>query len=285
MMEPQRLEQLGLTIRDSDVGPEAELELQAQLMNPLTRQMLDKVVFALVGERLIAIEPPEFIGLPPINAASVQRGSEIESQLADAFNENILHVQRRSKELQALGVSPKVDHRTLALSVDLSAEGHSFTIQSDKRGNFRLTRAVKGSEVLQISGSDQFELSEFRDQRALGGYLLAMVGGAPAGPDPTTPRASGSLNYGALVKAFGKSAVIPPTTAVELVVPISVNGAKYRFAAARVEGELFRGLLAGPAGKVWSDRFELSSFPGIAATVAKALGVDEAAVQVSAEEA
>ena len=44
---------------------------------------------------------------------------------------------------------------------------------------------------------------------------------------------------------------------------LEVDGERYRFAAARVAGRTFRGLLAGPTGKVWADRFELEDFPGV----------------------
>lgn len=282
-MDPKRLEQLGMTVRDSDVGPEAELELQSQLANPLARTFIDKVVFAVVGERLVAIEPPEFIGLQPIHLGSVQKGAEVESQITDAFNENILQIQRRSKELQTLGIAPRLDPRSLTLTAELAAQGHAFLIQADRRGNFRLIRAQKGTEPITVSGEAQFELSEFRDQGALGGYLLALVGETAAAPAPLVPQVPAPLMLAQLLQAFGKGAVIPPTSAVELVVPVTVNGQQYRFAAARVAGDTFRGLLAGKAGKVWSDRFELTSFPGIATVIARALKVEVSEVKLGGE--
>ena len=54
------------------------------------------------------------------------------------------------------------------------------------------------------------------------------------------------------------------------------GGTRYRFVAAREMGTRFRGRLIGPGGDVWSDRFELSDFPGTSRVVALALGAKEA---------
>jgi hypothetical protein len=47
-----------------------------------------------------------------------------------------------------------------------------------------------------------------------------------------------------------------------------------------VQGRTFRGLLAGAKGKVWADRFELDTFPGIRALVADVMKVKLDDVQV-----
>jgi hypothetical protein len=59
-----------------------------------------------------------------------------------------------------------------------------------------------------------------------------------------------------------------------------VKGEIYRFAAARVQGRTFRGLLAGTKGKVWAERFELDGFPGIVQLVADLFQVPSEAVQL-----
>ena len=59
----------------------------------------------------------------------------------------------------------------------------------------------------------------------------------------------------------------------DLDVSTALLGVRYRFAAARLAGRTFRGLLAGPQGKLWAERFELEDFPGVALLVADALGV------------
>ena len=48
-------------------------------------------------------------------------------------------------------------------------------------------------------------------------------------------------------------------------------------------GLMFRGLLAGPKGKLWAERFELDQFNGPAKLLARALGVDESKVKFPSE--
>ena len=72
------------------------------------------------------------------------------------------------------------------------------------------------------------------------------------------------IGYGELAERFGPAARVPATSALELVSDFSVRGERYRFVAARVRGRTFRGLLAGPDGKMWADHFELEDFPGVA---------------------
>ncbi len=61
---------------------------------------------------------------------------------------------------------------------------------------------------------------------------------------------------------------------------LEVGGRPYRFAAARVAGRTFRGLLAGAQGKVWAERFELDDFPGVVPLVADLLKVPAQAVKL-----
>jgi len=61
---------------------------------------------------------------------------------------------------------------------------------------------------------------------------------------------------------------------------LQVQGKTYRFAATRVAGRTFRGLLAGAQGKLWAERFELEDFPGVVRLVADLLKVSPRSVKV-----
>ena len=71
--------------------------------------------------------------------------------------------------------------------------------------------------------------------------------------------------------------VTPPLAAVLRAERHQLNE---RFAAARVVGRTFRGLLAGGQGKVWAERFDLGEFPGVVPLVARLLRVPATAVKV-----
>jgi hypothetical protein len=275
------LEKLGLTATQKGQTLEARLEFSSsQLLNPLTRRFIDEVRLTVVGDRLIVIEPPELVGTPPLTINELGNATDIETRLVNGLNEHIYHLQRRSAELQTLGLTPHVDPETLQLSSTVTAGDYVFLISSDKRGNFRVASASRGELELTVSASQAFELSEFRQPGALADYLLALFGDVPA-RTPAAPAGAPSLvRFGELARAFGDAALLPPRTALELLVEVRVDGEPYRFAAARVHGRTFRGLLAGAKGKVWAERFDVDQFEGVQALVSRVLSVPTERVQL-----
>lgn len=272
-MDSSRLEQLGLTVEEGT----ATLELSSALVNPVTRQAIEQVTFDVVGDKLLPSAPPEVVGLAPILVNAVSDSTDIESLISDSFNEAVFHLQRRSSELQVLGLSPVVDPESLVLTAELTEGPVAFTLESDRLGNFRVARAEKDGQALRGAGADTFELSEFRERVALAGYLEALFGETPRAQPA---QGTGIVRFSELVEAFGADAVVPPSSSVELLAMLEVKGRPYRFAAARVAGRTFRGLLAGGQGKVWAGRFNLNEFPGIVRLVAKLLDVPPEAVKL-----
>lgn len=288
-MDTSRLQQMGLAVSESDagLGPEVELVLGVPLTNPLTRASIDRVKLTVSGERLIAIDPPELVGLAPLMLAGVTVSGQLEEQLNQSYNEHLHHLQRRSEELQSLGLAPHVNPNTLQLGTEVMLGDLSFALVADKRGKFRVSRATRGGQPLEGSFGQVFELSEFRERQALAGYLQALViddagdsGASGAGTRKAEPRER-EVFYDELLERFGKGTRVPPLSAVECLMVLQVRGIPYRFAAARVSGRTFRGLLAGPQGKVWAERFELEDFPGVRELVAASLHVPVGAVEVA----
>ena len=289
----EQLVDLGFSVSSS--GDEVELvaDLLAPIANPISRRFIERATFRLQDERLVAMEPPELAGLPPISVSDVTRLSEFEARLQGAFDEAVLRIQRRGAELQALGLQPRVDPRSLQLSAELAANGLELYIGADKQGNFRVLRARRGETELPLPARNAFELSEFRDLHALAMFLEALLTDeerepGEGGSAPSTSRGEaamqaapvGALALDDLASRFGGRAVVPVRTPVEIVVDLAVGRDVYRFAASRVVGRTFRGLLAGPRGKVWADRFELDAFRGVVSLAAEQLEVSESEVEV-----
>jgi hypothetical protein len=302
-MDRALLEDLGLSVKDAEGVIEAELELTSgQAVNPLTRQFISKAQFTVVGDRLITIFPAELVGMPPITLSHVSRAAALEDILVKCLNEAIMHVQRRSEQLTALGLTPRVDPNSLQLSAELKVPPFHFTIGTDRLGNFRVTRAINDGVEMTTTSAHGFELSEFRARGALESYLLAMFGESRPPPPQRTqtpapkPKRDNDIDtepmsesaappdqplyFKDLVAAFGPSATVPGRSQVEVLIELKVGNDHFRFAAARVSGKTFRGLLAGAQGKLWADRFELQDFPGIKQLLAKLLGVPESRIEV-----
>jgi len=98
---------------------------------------------------------------------------------------------------------------------------------------------------------------------------------APAAAAPgveAMPAPRNAVTLAGLATAFGSEVALAPNAAVELVQEFQYAGTRYRFLAVREMGTTFKGRLIGPGGDVWSDRFDLATFPGTHRVVALALG-------------
>ncbi len=284
-MDRAFLEGLGLKVADTDGVVEAELELASGLaLNPLTRQVISSVSFTVMGDRLLYVGPPEFVGAQPINLAFLTGTSRLEDLVIQTLNDHLYQLERRSNELSALGISAKVDPATLQLGAELERGPFRFTLGSSRVGQFRVVRCLHDGQELTIGAPTVFELSEFRDRAALEDFLYAMFGDVAGSSDPP-PREDVpaeldvSISLKALFEAFG-DAMVPPRSVMEFFCELKVGEETVRFAAARLQGRTFRGLLAGPKGKIWAERFELDEFPGIRALVSELMGVPIEQIEV-----
>lgn len=281
MADAARLMELGLGVTDGGAGLEAVLRLGAPLLNPLAGRSIPSGVFALAEDRLIPLEPPELVGLPALSLDGVRSRSELEQQLARAFQTHLVTLQRRSSELRTLGLAAQVDPETLEIVARVEDPPFRFVLAGDKRGQLRIAEATCDGAAPMTDVGEPFDLTEFPNRAGLLAHLRALASPPKetpvAGPEPTAPR---PIDYRELLEHFGHSASVPAAAAIDVVVTVRARGTSYRFAATRVSGRTFRALLAGPTGKVWSDQFELDAFPGVLDIVAGALGIAPAEVEL-----
>jgi hypothetical protein len=279
MGDADRLAGLGLRVTDTGAGLEALLQLGTPLLNPLAGRPIATCLFALAEERLIPLEPPELVGLPPLLLDGVRARSELEQQLAEVFQTHLLTLQRQSSELRALGVTPEVSAETLELAARIEEPPFHFLIAGDKRGQLRVSEAAREGATSLVDVGNSFTLTEFPDRAALLAHLRDLMG-IPGQATELAPSTAHAIEYRELLTRFGGVAWVPASAAIDVVVTIRVRGTPYRFAATRVGERTFRALLAGPTGKIWSDQFSLEAFPGVAAVVAAALNVNISEVEL-----
>jgi hypothetical protein len=280
-MDTARLEQLGLRVEQRPDGVQATLELgeRSALKNPVTHQPIPTITFQAVWDRLVPSDPPAVVGLTPVLLHSVASREDITTLMASAFEDYVFHMDRRSAQLQSMGLHPKLDPESLVLSTELETGPLALTLVADRHGQFQVNRVQRDGRALTGLPPFRFELFEFRDQNSLASYLSAVIEERLARPaTPMGPAAR--VRYEEVAQLFGAEAMVPPRSTLEVLVHLRVHGAPYRFAAARVAGRTFRGLLASATGKVWADRFELDAFPGIVHLVADLLKVPSEAVQL-----
>jgi hypothetical protein len=280
-MDTSRLEQLGLRVEQRPDGVHATLELgeRSALKNPVTHEPIPTITFQVEWDRLVPSNPPAVAGLTPVLLHGVASREDIATLISGAFDDYVFHIDRRSAQLHSMGLHPKLDPESLVLSTELETGPLSLTLAADRHGQFQVSRVQRDGRALTGLQPFRFELFEFRDQNSLASYLSAVIEerlartAAPLGP-------AARVRYEEVAQLFGSEAMVPSRSTLEVLVHLRVNGAPYRFAAARVAGRTFRGLLASTTGKVWADRFELDGFPGIVHLVADLLKVPSEAVQL-----
>ncbi len=269
---------------------EGELLFSMRVAHPATGQPLLRARFAVEGhDRLRFLEPP-LSALPPVPFYDCERSSALEQRVGEALAARVALLTAQAARLRALRLDVTADPERLAARAVVKTPTHAFELLGGEEG-IRVARvAPVGGRPFEIppgfpplriedhgSASDlEFHLArmvpELEEAARPGATPAARPAAAGAGPLEATPPPRNALTVGQVARAFGEACVLSPGAPVEVVQEYQFGGTHYRFAAVREVGTLFKGRLIGPAGEVWSDKFDLAHFPGTAQVVAAALG-------------
>jgi hypothetical protein len=281
---------------------EGELAFAGRVVHPATGQPVPRARFVVEGHDHLRFPDPPLSTLGPVNFYEHDRVAGLEQALAMALARRGATLQDVAARLRALRLEAAFEAERLAIRAVVKTATHAFEILGTPE-------AVRVSRVAPVGGrpfevAEDFPplaLPEFASPTDLEIFLVnALPRMAPAVPavrpreGVETPEAAGALaamapprnavTLAALVEAFGAASILAPNAAVELVQEFERANTRYRFVATREMGTHFRGRLIGPSGDVWSDRFELESFPGTERVVALALGAPEGLVAAPAVE-
>jgi hypothetical protein len=268
---------------------EGELAFGGRLLHPATGQPIARGRFVVAGHDTLRFVEPPLAALGPVGFYEHERLATLEQALAAALQGRSAALQELATRFRALRLEAAIDPDRLAVRAVVKTQAHAFEILGTPE-------AVRVSRVAPVGGVPFEVAPEFPplDLAAHGGpgdlelFLagsVARMQPAPraAAPAPAgggalqaTPPPRNALTLAALAGVFGEDAILAPNAMVELVQEFQHGGTRYRFVAAREMGTRFRGRLIGPSGDVWSDRFDLSDFPGTRRVVALALGASEA---------
>jgi len=275
---------------------EGELALGGRVAHPGTGQPLQRARFVVEGhDRLRFLDPP-LQALGPVDFFDHERLASLEQALAVAVGALQGQLQDMAMRLRALGHDAQLDGDRLLVRAVVKAPGQAFEVLGGADGA-RVSRvAPVGGRPWEVAASfEPLDLARFSAPGQLEGFLVDALPrmAAPPGPPPrapggaagaaltATPPPRNALTLEALTRIFGGEAMLPPNALVELVQEFQHGGTRYRFVASREMGTRFKGRLIGPGGDVWTDRFELASFPGTRRVVARALGAGEAEVEAA----
>jgi hypothetical protein len=290
----RKLSALGIPVRlaaDRETL-EGKLAFSGKVLHPATGQPLQRARFVVVGHDRLRFADAPLAALGEVPFYGHDRVAALEQAVAGALAQRSATLQAVAARMRELRLDAGLDPDRLAVRAVVKTPGHAFELLGGPEG-VRVARvAPVGGKPFEVSAAaPPLDLAAFRSATDLELHLSSSVARlAPTAPQPTPPPASArpggaveatppprnALTLAALTEVFGADAVLAPNAMVELIQEFQHGGTRYRFVAAREMGTRFRGRLIGPAGDVWSDRFELADFPGTRRVVALALGASDA---------
>jgi hypothetical protein len=289
----RKLSALGISVRLSGdrESLEGDLAFSPRVVHPATGAPIPRARFVVVGhDRLRFVDPP-LSALGPVDFYGHERATALEAWIVAAIAARNAGLHDLAARVRALRLEATVDPDRLAVRAVVKSASHAFEILGTPEA-VRVTRvAPVGGTPFEVAPTfPPLDLASFRTATDLEIFLTGALremqsarpsprpaaGTAGAGIEATPPPRN-ALTLRALGQVFGEEAMLAPNAMVELVQEFRHGGTRYRFVASREMGTRFRGRLIGPSGDVWSDRFELSAFPGTEEVVALALGVADAA--------
>ncbi len=285
----RKLSTLGVPVRlaaDRE-SLEGELAFSGRLAHPATGQPIARARFLVTGHDRLRFTEPPLAGLGAVDFYGHERLATLEAAIAAALGALQGQLQEVAARLRALRLEAQVDPERQHVRAVVKTASHAFEVLGGPEGA-RVSRvAPVGGRPWEVSPEfPPLQLADFQSSTDLELWLvdalprMAPRAGAPAqaeaapagGALEVTPPPRNALTLQALAQVFGADAMLPPNAMVELVQEYQHRGTRYRFVATREMGTRFKGRIIGPSGDVWSDRFDLASFPGTHQVVAAALG-------------
>lgn len=262
----------------------------ANLRHPTTDQPVPRCRFAISGHDHLRFLDPPLAALGPVPFYDLPRTAALEQRVAALVRERMAALQDVVARLSALGLEATVDPVRLVARAVVRTPSHAFELLGGPEG-VRVARvAPVGSTPFDVAPNfPQLRLDAVHTLASLEAQLgaslpamqLAHAPRRPAAPAAAStaleamPAPRTAVTLAGLARAFGDDVALAPSSDVELIQEFQFAGTRYRFVATREVGTTFKGRLIGPGGDVWSERFELAGFAGIARVVAAALGAAE----------
>ncbi|MFN0061466.1 MAG: hypothetical protein ACKVPX_02960 [Myxococcaceae bacterium] len=307
-VSPERLNQiaqrklaaLGLKSRATGSGfLEGELPITAgRVSHPTTGISVTHANFLVVGHDRVRFINAPFSGLDAVVFYDVDSVAAFEARLLSALSQRVQALKGVGSKLKTLGLATTLDADALTINAWVTVGDNRYEIVGSP-GLVRVRRVVPPSgepkpvpEKLGAIPVEEFTTTaEFELFLEASADLKQIAGGesAPAPPPASTSPSleslapeAGALSLVALAKLGGSHVAVSDAT---LMQTFEHEGKRYVFTAKQVQGNTFEGKLSGPRGEKWSERFDLTRFPGIAIFVANLLNVTPEAPTAPAPEA
>jgi len=287
----RKLSTLGVPVRlaaDRE-SLEGELVFTGRVVHPATGQPVSRARFVVAGHDRLRFTEAPLAGLGAVDFYPHERLATLEQAVGVALAALQGQLQEVAARLRALRLEAQIDGERMLVRAVVKTASHAFEVLGGADGVHVSRVAPVGGRPWEVSAEfPPLQLADFQSATDLELWLVdalprmaprpaAAAGGEPAQAGSAlevTPPPRNALTLQALARVFGADAMLPPNAMVELVQEFQHSGTRYRFVASREMGTRFKGRLIGPSGDVWSDKFDLASFPGTLQVVASALGAE-----------
>jgi hypothetical protein len=293
----RKLTALGIPVRYAADRETLEGELSfARVVHPGTGQPIARARFIVSGHDHLKFVDAPLASLGAVNFFVHEKAPQLEASIAQGLQARAASLQDVAMRMRLARLEAQVDPERLAVRAVLKTATHAFEIMGSGEG-VRVTRvAPVGSAPFEVAHEfPPLDLRQYETPADLEIYLVGQVNqmrpaaaltpvpalAAPSAPASrelqATPAPRNALTLAAVSQVFGADSLLAPNAMIELIQEFEYANVRYRFVATREMGTRFKGRLIGPAGDVWSDKFELANFPGTRKVVAMALGVSPGA--------
>jgi hypothetical protein len=266
-----------------------------RLQNPVNGQPLAGGPYVVVGHDHLLFQQLPLATVGPVMFYDCPSQESLEARLSQKLQQRHAALAARIPSLTRLKLSPELDPERLVLVSVVKATSHAFELIATPEKVFVSRIApLNGKPVAlppeavlvdlaeHVSGADlELHLVHtlprmLQTQTQPPKAAVSLETEARAKVLSASPAPRGALTFSLLHQLGGDMVVTSP--GLELVQEFTVGTSRYRFVASHLSGSTFKARLLGPTGEKWSDKIDLTRFPGAAQLVSTVLGLPAAEV-------
>lgn len=259
------------------------------VLDPLTKVKVAEAPFHTVAHDQLEFLQPPLAGLGPLPFYDASSTGVIEERVAQLLTERMQRLQEATRRLQAIRIEPSFDLNRLCMVTLIDTPARQYELIADGK-SFRIARlrTPRGEFIDVARGVGELQLEDFRTRSDIELHLTSQghtleASAVDAQTSATRdvlesiPPTAESLSV-ELLQRFGPGASIRVGQGgLQISRDFRFHDVHYRFEATHERGTSFKGRFGASSGDKWSDRFDLTRFPGIEPLVRIVLGLPEKA--------
>lgn len=247
-----------------------------KVVAPGTQVRIPSARFQVEGHDHARFLTPPLSALDPLSFYDAESAEAFELRVARALSVRMRFLQSLAGPLEERKIPVRLDGNALVLRGQVETTEHLFELVADPGGirvvamRERLTSGAPTRVSLPLTLEEHPTRSDLELFLSNAAHTGAIGQAAKPSSEPAAalalrvlPPVADALSV-SLLQRFGADASLATSNGrLEVSQVVQVGRVSYRFQATHLSGPTFQGRLVGPDGEKWSDRFDLSRFPGV----------------------